>query len=67
MTANKSNPIDDHPWPNKSDRVFAKRPKVKPSPSTGSLAFAQVLDSMRPEPDYYYREGYRSISPSNPS
>lgn len=58
MGAESKSPIDDLPWPEKSDRVFAKRPQAKPSQSTGSLVFDQILESMRPDLDYYYREGY---------
>lgn len=58
MAADSENPIDDFPWPKESDRVFAQRPKAKPSQSTGSLEFDEILESMRPDPDYYYRAGY---------
>lgn len=58
MAADTQNPIDDHPWPKKSDRLFAERPQAKPSRATGSIALDQVLESMYPEPDYRYRAGY---------
>lgn len=58
MAAKDERPNYDHPWPKKSDRLFAGPPKAKTSRSTGSLVFGQILESMCPGPDYYCREGY---------
>ncbi len=46
------------PWPKESDKIFEKRNEAKSPPPSASLDFHQILESMKPEADFYYREGY---------
>ncbi|MGB2985391.1 MAG: hypothetical protein WBE26_05860, partial [Phycisphaerae bacterium] len=58
MGNSPKNELDDFPWPSKDDRLFEKARVHTGAASTGSPEFDGILESLRPELAYFYREGY---------